>query len=183
MGVGGGGGKSEETRAGEIRQLRAPPRRAADAAHSRGPPVFPPPHSGQLTSRPGGERGFMSWTVSFCFGMHRLPPRKISTRCKSFPRTLFPRKRNLGPVGGGSDVFSLAYETTSGLPVGCPEPGHLQPLVGLQLCLCFSLIGFFCLWGFFLSLASFHPGRALVADAGFWRGDMVRNPQFQGLPA
>lgn len=48
--------------------------------------------------------------------MHRLPPRKISTRCKSFPRTLFPRKRNLGPAGGGSGTFSLANEATSGFP-------------------------------------------------------------------
>lgn len=47
-------------------------------------------------------------------------------------------------------------------PMRCPEPGHLQPLAGLLLCLYLFILG---------SLVSFHPGRALVAEMNFSRGD------------
>lgn len=61
----GDGGKSEETRTGELRQLRGAGRRMGH------PCPIPPHHSGQLTSRPGAELGvyvvdceFLVWDAS-----------------------------------------------------------------------------------------------------------------------
>lgn len=146
------------------------------ARHRWDPPVFPPPTAplGAVNVAPRGRAGiygtdgaFLVWDASYSTKKNKhqvqeLPPHALPTQTQ-------PRRWRLG------HLFALLRDEEY-FPVGCLEPGHLQPLAGLQVCLRFSL--FF----FTLNLASFHAGSAPMADTGFYRGDTVKNPVVSGAP-
>ncbi|XP_069653178.1 homeobox protein EMX2 isoform X2 [Haliaeetus albicilla] len=114
----------------------------------------------------------MSWTVSFWFGMHRLPPRKNKHQVQELPPHVLPTQTQPRPRRWRLGHFFSRVRDDERFPVGWRELGHLQPPAGLQLCLWFSFFSFY-----FLSLTSFHPGRAFVADTGFYGGGNETSPE------
>lgn len=111
MGVGARGARGERSRCDEAAPCRCAPSES------------PPPHSGQLTSRPGGQLGFMSWTYS---GMHRLPPRRVSARCRGCPHPLPTQRRPRPRRRRRGHLFARKREDGRS-PVGRSEHGHLRP--------------------------------------------------------
>lgn len=75
---------------------------------------------------------FLVWDAAYSTKKNKhqvqeVPPHALPTQTQ--PR---PRRWRFG------HLFARVRDDKR-FPVGCPEPGHLQPLAGLQLCLGFSL--------------------------------------------